>query len=156
MSTTWRAALCCVALSVALAGCKTTTKTTVTTTGSPHPVGSPTIVRTKPPTTTGGGDPATNASALRALAEAGVIACHKQPGADSQCGDDPNPEISEAYPLYGFAGPSLDNYSGTYFRRASVNSASWVAAWAAGAGPFSCSGSYPIPTAVLRDLGGCF
>jgi hypothetical protein len=156
MSNAWRAAVCCVVLPLALVGCKSTTKTTVTTVGSPHPVGSPTSVKTKPAQTATGGDPATNATALHALAEAGVIACRKQSGSSGQCNDDPNPEISEAYPLYGFAGPSLISYSGTYFERSSTSSTTWVARWAAGPGPFSCSGSYPVPSAVLKDLGGCF
>lgn len=140
-------------LLVALAAACTTSKPSAAPSPSPSP--KPVVRITHRPSPTP--SQATAAAARTALAEDGVIQCQKQPGASGVCNtEDPNPQISQGYPQWGFAGPTLDNYSGTYFKRSSPTTADWAAVWAAGPGPFSCGGSYPVPTAVLRDMGGCY
>lgn len=131
----------------AATACQTTTTKTVVISESKTPTPKSTQQTNTQP-------PASSSAAVTALGVAGTAECKQR--VPSGCTDFPNPMISMAYPDYGFSGPFSGNYGGAYFRRSSTASASWTLVWAAGPGPYSCSNSYPIPSPIMKDLGGCF
>lgn len=146
-------ALAAVVLAV---GCTSCTAKTAAPAPSPTPVATHAKPRPSTAPTTSGSAALQQEEALQSLGDAGLIECKKHISATGDCTTDADSAISKLDPRYGFTGPFATNFGGAWFHRSTTNGTDWKVIFALGEASIPCSGSYPVPTAILKELAGCY